>query len=146
MVAAMALAACSGGGSGGSGGGGGPYGGPPPTTPPASNVPIQQTVAGKAAFVNPSNHRTLYFLTSDTPTGGTCTGGCLSVWIPIVPSSGAQAKNGFTIVNRSDGTSMQWDFKNHPLYMYAGDTGPDQSHGEGIPFAGGIWHVARPTI
>jgi predicted lipoprotein with Yx(FWY)xxD motif len=126
-------------------GGGGLYGGPPPTTPPQSNIPIQQTVAGKPAFVNPASHHTLYFLDVDTSTGGTCTGGCLTVWLVLKPSSGAQAQNGFTIVTRSDGTGMQWDYKNHPLYMYAGDTGPDQANGDGIPFAGGHWHVARPT-
>jgi predicted lipoprotein with Yx(FWY)xxD motif len=145
LVAALALAACGGGGAGTGVAGGGPYGGPPPTTPPQSNVPIQQTVAGKPAFVNPGNHHTLYFLDVDTPTGGKCTGGCLTVWIPIAPSSGSQAQNGFTIVTRSDGTGMQWDYKNHPLYMYAGDSGPDQANGNGIPFAGGHWHVARPS-
>jgi predicted lipoprotein with Yx(FWY)xxD motif len=145
MVAATALAACGGGGGSAGGPGGGLYGGPPPTTPPASNVPIQQSVAGKPAFVNPANHRTLYFLDVDTSTGGKCTGGCLSVWLPIVPSSGARAQNGFTIVTRSDGTGMQWDFTNHPLYEYSGDSGPRQSNGDGIPFAGGHWHVSRPT-
>jgi predicted lipoprotein with Yx(FWY)xxD motif len=143
LVATMALAAC---GMGGSGGGGGGYGGPVPTSPPQqSNIPVQQTVTGKPAFVNPANHHTLYFLDVDTPTGGTCTGGCLSIWLVLAPSSGAQAQGGFTIVTRSDGTGMQWDYKNHPLYMYSGDTGPDQANGDGIPFAGGHWHVARPT-
>jgi predicted lipoprotein with Yx(FWY)xxD motif len=145
-AAAMALAACGGGGSGGSGGGGG-YGGPPPTSPPQkSNVPIQQTVAGSPAFVDSGNHHTLYFLDVDTPTGGKCTGGCLSVWLVLAPSAGAHAQNGFTTVTRSDGTGMQWDFENHPLYNYSGDSGPDQANGDGIPFAGGHWHVARPTL
>ena len=140
LVAAMALAACSGGGSGA----GGLYGGPPPTKPPSSNTPIQEMVAGRPGFVNPANHRTLYFLSSDTPAGGTCTGGCLSVWPPIAPSSGARAQNGFTIITRSDGTGKQWAHAGHPLYMFSGDTGPDQANGEGIPLAGGTWHVARP--
>jgi predicted lipoprotein with Yx(FWY)xxD motif len=144
-AAAMALAACGGGGSGGSGGG--IYGGgPPPTSPPQkANVPIQQTVAGAAAWVNPANDRTLYFLSNDTPKGGTCTGGCLNIWLVLAPSAGARAQGGFTLVTRSDGTGMQWDYKNHPLYAYTGDSGPDQANGEGIPFAGGTWHVARPT-
>jgi predicted lipoprotein with Yx(FWY)xxD motif len=147
---ATALAACSGGssGSGLAGTGGGVYGGgPPPTSPPQGNgnLPITQQVTGKPAFVNPSNNRTLYFLDVDTPMGGTCTGGCLSIWPPIVPNAQAQGKGGFTIVNRSDGSSKQWDYKNQPLYMYAGDSGPDQANGEGIPLAGGHWHVARPN-
>ena len=144
LAATIALEAC-GGGAGGSGGGS--YGGPPPvTTPPQqSNVPIQQNVAGSSAFVNPANNRTLYFLSVDTPAGATCTGDCLSIWKVIAPDGGAQAQGGFTIATRSDGTGMQWDYKNHPLYMYAGDTGPDQSNGDGIAFAGGHWHVARPT-
>ncbi len=148
MVGAMALAACGGGGSGGGAmGGGGIYGGAPPTSPPKqqSNAPIRQAVAGKAAFVNPSNNHTLYFLDVDTPTGGECTGGCLLIWFPLVPGRGSHAEDGFTIVNRSDGTSMQWDYKDQPLYNYSGDNGPDQTNGNGIPFAGGHWHIARPT-
>ncbi len=146
MAGAIALAACSGGGSGGAASGAS-YGGPPPTSPPQqhSNVPTRQAVAGKPAFVNPSNDHTLYFLDVDTQTGGKCTGGCLSVWFPLVPSQGSQTQSGFTIVNRSDGTSMQWDYKGHPLYNYSGDNGADQANGNGIPFAGGHWHIARPT-
>ena len=143
LVGTRTLAACGGVGSGGMGGG--LYGGGPPPTSPPANVPIRQNVGGKSAFVNPATDHTLYFLDVDTPTGGTCTGGCLSVWIPLVPSMGAQPKDGFTIITRSDGTGMQWSFNNHPLYMYSGDSGPDQENGNGIPFAGGHWHVARPT-
>lgn len=143
LSAVTALAACGGGGSGSMGGGA--YGGPPPAPPPQANLPIQQTVGGAPAFVNPKSHHTLYFLSVDTRTGGTCTARCLSVWLPLVPSSGAQGQGAFTIVMRSDGTSNQWDYRSHPLYMYSGDSGPDQSNGDGIPFAGGHWHVARPN-
>jgi len=149
LAAAMSLTACGAGGSGGGSGGGpasgGGYGGIPPTASPKSNVPIQQEVAGKPAFVDPANDRTLYFLDVDTPTGGKCTGGCLDIWFPLVPSAGSHSQGDFTIVMRSDGTSKQWDYKNHPLYRYAGDSGPDQDNGNGIPFAGGHWHTARPT-
>ncbi len=144
LLATMALAACGGGGSAGAAGGGA-YGGPPPTNPPQSNVPVQQNVGGRPAFVNATSHRTLYFLSVDTPTGSTCTGGCLSIWLPLVPSSGARGQSDFTIITRSDGTGMQWAHGSQPLYMYSGDSGPDQANGEGIPFAGGLWHVARPT-
>jgi predicted lipoprotein with Yx(FWY)xxD motif len=141
--AAMTVAAC--GGGGGTAGGGLAYGGPPTSPPAKSNVPQQQTIAGRPGFANPSNNRTLYFLDVDTPTGGTCTGGCLNIWPIIQPSSGSQNEGAFTIVTRSDGAGRQWSYKSHPLYMYSGDSGPDQSNGEGIPLAGGHWHVARPN-
>jgi len=141
LIAALGLAAC---GSGSTGGSSSLYGGPP-NPPQHSNMPVQQTVAGRPAFVNPSNHHTLYFLDVDTPAGGKCTGGCLSVWIPLAPSNGSQSQGAFTVITRSDGTGMQWAYKSHPLYMYSGDSGPDQANGDGIPFAGGHWHVTRPT-
>ena len=34
----------------------------------------------------------------------------------------------------------------HPLYAYSGDSGADESNGNGIAFAGGHWHVARPSL
>ena len=40
---------------------------------------------------------------------------------------------------------MQWDYKKHPLYLYSGDSGPDQNNGNDVPFAGGHWRTARPT-
>ena len=61
----------------------------------------------------------------------------------MIPNNQAQPTGRFTIVTRSDGSSKQWRFNDHPLYMYAGDSGPDQAHGEGIPLAGGHWHVER---
>lgn len=141
LAAAITLAACG----GGAGSGGASYG-PPPTNPPAqSNLPVQQSIAGSPGFANPANNRTLYFLDVDTPTGAKCTGGCLSIWLVLAPSNGSTAQNGFTVATRSDGTGTQWSYKSHPLYMFSGDTGPDQAHGEGIPLAGGHWHVARPT-
>ena len=144
MAAAIALAAC-GGGAGTGSFGTGAYGGPPATTPPQqSNEPKQQTVAGKPGFVNPANDRTLYFLDVDTSTGEKCTGGCLNIWLVTAPRGQSQPQDGFSIITRSDGTGMQWAYKSHPLYMYSGDSGPDQANGNGIPFAGGHWHVARP--
>jgi predicted lipoprotein with Yx(FWY)xxD motif len=144
VLGAAALAACGGGAAGGSSAAS--YGGVPPPSPPQNaNLPLTQTVAGAPAFVSASNHRTLYFLDVDTPTGGKCTGGCLTIWFANAPNAAARSAGSFTIVTRSDGTGMQWDYKNHPLYTYTGDTGADQANGEGIPFAGGHWHVARPA-
>ena len=146
--AALTLAACGGGGGGSATPAGG--GGVTPTQQPAAqgNLPLSENVAGSAAWVNPSSHKTLYFLDVDTATGGTCTqaaNGCLSIWPAFVPSSGSTASQNMTIITRSDGTGQQWAYQAHPLYTYAGDNGPDQANGDNLPDFGGHWHVARPA-
>jgi predicted lipoprotein with Yx(FWY)xxD motif len=40
---------------------------------------------------------------------------------------------------RPDG-STQTTFDGHPLYTYAGDSGPGQDTGNGITLYGGVWH------
>jgi predicted lipoprotein with Yx(FWY)xxD motif len=142
LFGSLTLAAC--GGGSGSGGSGNLYGGAPPPTQ-ASNLPQQQTVAGQPAFVNPGNSFTLYFLDVDTASGGACIGTCLNEWLVLTPSAGAMAQGNFSIITRGDGTGKQWAYQNHPLYMFAGDSGPDQANGNGLTFDGGHWHVARPA-
>lgn len=102
-------------------------------------------VSGSYAWVDPVSHYTLYYLSVDTPYGGTCTGACLTVWRPLVPNAYAQASGGFTIITRSDGTGKQFAYLGHPLYTYTGDTGPDEANGNNIPDFGGHWYIARPT-
>lgn len=149
FIAAGTLAACGGGGTSGGGGlnvnppGGG--GTPAPTAAPQGNLALQETVGGGMAWVDPSSHRTLYFLDVDTATGGTCTGQCLSIWPVFVPSANASASGNMTIITRSDGTGKQWAYQGHPLYTFTGDSGPDQANGDNFPDFGGHWHVARPA-
>lgn len=144
LTAGISLVGC---GGGGSGLGGGSYSAPVASTPQPStgNIPLQQTVAGSAAWVDSTTQRTLYFLDVDTATGSACTGSCLALWPFLVANSGAQPQGNFTVITRSDGGGQQWAYQGHPVYMYAGDSGPDQSNGDGIPQSGGHWHVARPA-
>jgi predicted lipoprotein with Yx(FWY)xxD motif len=147
FVAAISLTACGGGGTN-SGGGGGVYGGAPVAAPPpvtTANLPLQETVSGSAAWVDSATHRTLYFLDVDTATGSACTGSCLSLWPFLTAASGAQPQGNMSVITRSDGAGQQWAYQLHPLYLFAGDSGPDQSNGEGIAQSGGHWHVARPN-
>jgi predicted lipoprotein with Yx(FWY)xxD motif len=158
-VAAIALAACGGGGTSSTPGTGG---GTVPVTPitptlapvatptpapvvPQGNLPLSEAVGGSPAFVNPANHKTLYFLDVDTATGGTCTAACLSIWPVFVPTAGATAAGNVAIITRSDGTGQQWTYQGHPLYTFSGDSGADQANGDNFPDFGGHWHVTRPA-
>ena len=143
--AALVLAACGGGGGGTSSGGSNLPPAPAPSAGGSGNLPLSETVGTSAAFVDPSSHKTLYFLDTDTATGGTCTGGCLSIWPIFAPNTGAQGAGNITIITRSDGSGKQFAYQGHPLYTYAGDSGPDQANGDNFPEFGGHWHVARPA-
>ena len=140
-IAAFALVACGGGGGGRASG--------MPTAPAPStgsgNLPLSEMVGSSLAFVNPSNHKTLYFLDTDTATGGTCTGGCLAFWPVFAPTSGTQSAGNITIITRSDGMGQQFAYLGHPLYTFSGDSGPDQANGDNVALAGGHWHIARPA-
>lgn len=142
FATAIAVAGC---GGGGSTGGSTSVPNPNPTLTTQGNIPVAQTVGAAPGFVNPSNNKTLYFLDVDTATGATCTAGCLGVWPPLTATAGSTAVANMTLATRSDGTGQQWAYEGQPLYNYAGDTGPDQTNGDGIPDFGGHWHVARPN-
>ena len=144
FIASATLAACGGGG-GSSGGGGSVPSAPAPSPSAQGNPPLQEAVGSSMAWVNPTSHKTLYFLDVDTATGGTCTGSCLGIWPVFTPTAGSQGSGSLTIITRSDGTGQEWAYQGHPLYTYAGDNGPDQANGDNFPEFGGHWHVARPN-
>jgi predicted lipoprotein with Yx(FWY)xxD motif len=138
VAAAVLLAACgsSSGGSSLSSGSGNNNG--------ATAAPLSVHMTSLGSVLADSSGNTLYMLSSDTPTSTTCTGGCLTIWMPLVaPSSGApQAGAGVTatlgVFTRPDGTK-QVTAGNHPVYTYSGDSGPGSTTGQGIQSFGGTW-------
>jgi predicted lipoprotein with Yx(FWY)xxD motif len=110
------------------------------------NLPTTEAVGGATGFVNPDNHKTLYYLDVDTASDQMCTASCLSSWpvLPVIPDSSATGD--LTMTERSDGTGKQWTYQGHPLYTFIGDgNAADGTSGDGIPDFGGHWHVARPA-
>ncbi len=97
-------------------------------------------------LTGPTGH-TLYWLSSDTATGATCTGGCLTNWPPLSVSAGdtvtaAGAGGAFTTFTRPDTQALQVAYNGHPLYYFAHDSAAGQTNGDGIAAFGGTWHVA----
>jgi len=74
----------------------------------------------------------------------TCTGGCAQVWPPLLsPTGKVPASPGvmgsFGLLKRPDG-GLQVTYNGMPLYRYVGDSGPGQSHGQGI---GNVWFAVK---
>lgn len=82
---------------------------------------------------------TLYVFDADGDSGRSeCSGPCASLWPPYAADANVTASEGFSVTARPD-HSLQWAFKGHPLYRYAGDAKPGDQRGDGI---NGTWHIA----
>ncbi len=127
---------------------------PQQSATPAAPSSVQLGTATSATFgqylTAPDGHA-LYTLSSDTATGSTCTGHCLTVWPPLLIAPGGSiagptgASGAFSTVVRTDTGATQVRYNGHPLYRFQGDTAPGQTNGEGIQALGGIWHLATLT-
>lgn len=95
---------------------------------------------GSAAERVERDGMTLYMFANDTPNTSNCDGECAVVWPPLFADKGAVAHGGYTLLDRSDG-STQWAYQSQPLYFYVGDSDVGDTSGEGV---GGVWSVAKP--
>jgi predicted lipoprotein with Yx(FWY)xxD motif len=124
---------------------------PTTTSSSTSNALIKTasiTVNGKSTTVlTNAQGLTLYTFKPDTATKVACTGTCAKTWPPELasgsskPTADGNLSVTFSTLANPNGTQVLCN--GHPLYTFVGDTGPGQSHGEGI---GGKWFVATPDI
>jgi predicted lipoprotein with Yx(FWY)xxD motif len=107
-----------------------------------------ETVEGKSvtALTNDKGW-TLYYFTSDTATTSACTAApCTTNWPPDLssggkPTSAANLPGKLDVQTNANGSQVTYN--GHPLYTYAGDTGPGQTNGEGVS---GKWYVATSNL
>jgi predicted lipoprotein with Yx(FWY)xxD motif/plastocyanin len=104
----------------------------------AATAKPAQTKYGK--ILVDANGRTLYLHDSDTPTQVTCTGGCATIWPPLI-ATGTTPTVGpglditkLATVAGPNGTQVS--YHGHPLYTYANDQTAGDTTGQGI---GGFW-------
>jgi len=112
-----------------------------PAGAPAGAELKTTTIGGVSVLTNAAG-RTLYWFAPDTPTKSVCNGSCAVYWPPVHgPLTAGTGVNGqLSTVKRADG-STQETYDGHPLYTYAGDSGPGQAHGNNLNLNGGLWHV-----
>jgi predicted lipoprotein with Yx(FWY)xxD motif len=98
-----------------------------------------RTINGTAVVTNASG-MTLYWFVPDTSTTSKCTGSCATYWPPVLGpvTAGSGVTGTLGVITRAGGT-MQATYDGHPLYTYAGDSGPGQAKGNGLNVSGGVW-------
>ena len=107
------------------------------------------TVGGVGKVLVDAQGRTLYLFEADKGTMSACAGGCTSVWPPLTTTGKVTAGTGLAAAKlgtakRSDG-STEVTYNGHPLYTYAGDSGPGQTAGQGIDEFGAEWYALSPS-
>ncbi|MGN6664081.1 MAG: COG4315 family predicted lipoprotein [Solirubrobacterales bacterium] len=86
--------------------------------------------------------KTLYSLSVEKKGKFICTGGCLSLWKPLVVPAGVKPKGPVKLgtVKRPDGRT-QVTYKGLPLYSFNADK-PGEANGQGLKDVG-TWHAAK---
>jgi hypothetical protein len=85
----------------------------------------------------------------DTGNTSACTGACAGAWPPVtaagpVTASGGAKASDLGTITRSDG-GKQVTYDGHPLYYFAGDSGPGMASGQGSDNFGAKWWLVAPT-
>jgi predicted lipoprotein with Yx(FWY)xxD motif len=121
-----------------------------PSASAAGSKTITIRHTGLGSILVAPNGFTLYEFTRDRTNVDNCQNikGCISVWPPLAASASAKAGRGVNarllgMIRLKKGT-RQVTYAGHPLYLYAGDTGPGQTGYVGVTASGGTWYAVNP--
>jgi len=106
------------------------------------------SASGSKFLVSGTGHA-VYLWAKDGKNSSACTGACASAWPPVpatgkVTAAGGAVSKDLGTITRSDGTK-QVTYDGHPLYYFAGDSGPGQANGQGSDNFGAKWWLVAPT-
>jgi predicted lipoprotein with Yx(FWY)xxD motif len=115
-------------------------GGGSSSAPAAGGSTVTAKTIGNQQVLVDSKGMTLYWFAIDTSSTSKCSGQCLTFWPPVTGpvTAGSGVTGTLGTITRSDGTK-QATYLGHPLYTFAGDSGPGQNKGNGINQEGGLW-------
>jgi predicted lipoprotein with Yx(FWY)xxD motif len=97
-------------------------------------APATVAETGKGKTLVDAKGMTLYTFDKDTAGKSACN------WPPLMATS-ATGPADWTVITRDDG-SKQWAYMGKPLYVWAKDSKPGDTTGDG--FMNNAWHVAHP--
>ena len=152
VAAALMAAACSSGGSqpaAGSPAASGPAGSSGPASASTTGTVITTRSGSAGSFLTDGTGRAVYLWMKDSMDKSACSGACAGAWPPVpatgkVTASGGATASDLGTITRSDGTK-QVTYDGHPLYYFAGDSGPGQTSGQGSDSFGAKWWLVAPA-
>lgn len=123
--------------------------GTPASSGSATATVIESHAGSAGAFLTNSSGRAVYLWAADSMNKSMCSGACAQAWPPVTSKGQVTAANGakaadLGTITRSDGTK-QVTYLGHPLYFFAGDSGPGQTNGQGSDSFGAKWWLVAPA-
>lgn len=106
----------------------------------AQAATVKQGNTDKGTVLTDDKGMTLYTFDKDEMGKTACVDACAQNWPPLLADKGAKAMGEYSLVTRPDG-AMQWAYRGKPLYLWAKDTKPGDTTGDGVK---DVWHVAKP--
>jgi len=93
--------------------------------------------------------RSVYLWVADGMNKSNCSGACAGAWPPVMATGKLTASGGVKpsdlgTIARSGG-GKQVTYNGHPLYFFAGDSGPGQTNGQGSDSFGAKWWLVAPS-
>ena len=110
---------------------------------------IKTASSSAGTILTDGSGRAVYVWAKDTGKMSACSGACAAAWPPVTTTSTASASGGaqsadLGTITRSDGTK-QVTYDNHPLYYFAGDSGPGSATGQASDQFGAKWWLVAPS-
>lgn len=118
-----------------------------------SHAPATGTViashAGSGGTFLTDGGRSVYLWDADAMNKSNCSGACAGAWPPVMATGKVTASSGVKpsdlgTIARSGG-GRQVTYNGHPLYFFAGDSGPGQTNGQGSDSFGAKWWLVTPS-
>ena len=112
------------------------------TAPPAAAATLKTASTSLGTVLVDAGGKTLYAFANDQGTTSACTGGCATIWPPLMATGTPVGGSGVDAAKLSSAPTGQVVYNGHLLYTYAQDTAAGQTNGQGV---GMVWHVVAPS-
>ena len=107
---------------------------------PLLAAPIKTVDSAEGEILTNEAGMSLYVFEKDAAGVSNCNGQCAGNWPPLAASKNDKAKGDYGIIKREDG-SLQWAYKDQPLYLWKDDKAAGDVFGDG---KFDVWHLAKP--